>query len=256
MFAKLIVINLIAVLSYMTLWFGVSRWRKQLNVVDVAWGGGFALVAWLVAAQQPSGRSWLIAVLVSLWALRLVSHLARRVLKGGEDPRYKELSAKWRGHFWLRAFVSVFVLQGLLVVLISLPVTMAAGRQLDGLTWLSIVGTVIWAIGFMVEGMADRQLRTFIGQPANRGKVMDRGLWHYSRHPNYFGELTQWWGIGLIALQASYGWIGLAGPLTLTLLLLFVSGVPMIENRRKADPAYRAYMRRTSRLVPLPPRRG
>lgn len=256
MIGRLLLINLIAVLLYMTLWFGVGRWRKKLNTVDVAWGSGFALVAWLVVIQQPSIRSWLIAILVSLWALRLTNHLARRVFSSGEDPRYKELSDKWRGNFWLRAYFSIFVLQGLLVVIISLPISLAASQSYPMLSWLSVVGVLIWLVGFVVESVGDRQLRQFVSQPTNRGKVMDTGLWRYSRHPNYFGEMTQWWGIGVIGLQTSWGVVGLLGPLVLTVLLRFVSGVPMIENRRKADPAYRRYMARTSMLVPLPPRRA
>lgn len=254
MLGNLLLMNAIIMVLYMTLWFFVGRWRKQLNVVDIAWGGGFALLAWLVAISEPSARTILIAGLVSLWALRLISHLAPRVWKQGEDPRYKELSQKWRGNFWRRAFFSIFMLQGLLVVLISLPVTVAAGEQHPELGWLSVVGAAIWAIGFGIETAADRQLRDFVKHKANKGKLMDQGLWRYSRHPNYFGEMTQWWAIGLIALQVSGGWLGLLGPLTLTILLLFVSGVPMIEKRRRNDPAYRAYMQRTSVIIPLPPK--
>ncbi len=230
---------------------------NNLNTVDAAWGSGFALVAWLVAIQQPSARSLLIAVLVSVWAARITNHLVRRVFSSGEDPRYAELSAKWQGNFWLRAYVTIFLLQGVLVVLISLPVTVAAGgAQLDNLGWLSVLGAAIWAVGFGIEAAADRQLRDFIANKPPKGAVMDQGLWKYSRHPNYFGEMVQWWAIGLIALQVSYGWIGLLGPLTLTYLLLFVSGIPMIENRKKNDPPYRRYMQRTSMLIPLPPRKG
>lgn len=255
MIGHLLIVNLIAVWLYMTLWFVVGRWRKKLNTVDVAWGSGFALVAWLVVIQQPSARSWLIAGLVTIWTLRLTNHLARRVFSSGEDPRYRELSGKWRGNFWLRAYFSIFMLQGLLVVIVSLPITLAASQPYAALSWLSGVGALIWLVGFTLEAIGDRQLRQFVSQPANKGKVMDQGLWRYSRHPNYFGEMTQWWGIGVIGLQTTGGVIGLLGPLTLTLLLRFVSGVPMIENRRKADPAYRRYMARTSMLMPLPPRR-
>ncbi len=255
MVTKLLLINLGVVLAYMAAWFVVGYRKKQLNTVDVAWGSGFAIIAWLVTLQQPSARSLLIAVLVSIWAARITNHLGRRVFSSGEDPRYKELSSKWKGNFWRRASFSIFMLQGVLVVIISLPVTIAAGEQNANLGWLSAIGATLWLIGFVVESVGDRQLRRFVANKANRGKVMDQGLWRYSRHPNYFGEMVQWWAIGLIALQVSYGWIGLLGPLTLTYLLLFISGVPLIENRRKSDPAYRRYMERTSMIVPLPPKK-
>jgi steroid 5-alpha reductase family enzyme len=122
------------------------------------------------------------------------------------------------------------------------------------LAWLTWLGAGLWLVGFVVESVADRQLAAFIKDKSNKGKVLDTGLWRYSRHPNYFGELLQWWAIGLIAAQTAYGWIGFAGPLLLTILIVFVSGIPPIENRRRDNPAYQDYKRRTSRLVPLPRR--
>jgi steroid 5-alpha reductase family enzyme len=255
MITKLLIWSVTAVLVYMSLWFLVAKRRGKLNTVDVAWGSSFALIAWLVAWQAPTARAVLIAVLVSVWALRITSHLARRVFGGQEDPRYARLSKRWKGSFWLRAYVSIFVLQGLLVAVISLPVILAASTQNDNLAVLSVFGAAIWAVGFGIEAAADRQLRDFVNYKPNRGKVMDLGLWRYSRHPNYFGEMIQWWGIAVIALQTQYGWIGLLGPLTLTLLLLFVSGVPTIENPRKNDKAYQEYRRRTSVIIPWPPKK-
>ena len=253
---NLIFVNIVAMLVYMSLWFLVGWRRKKLNTVDVAWGSGFAIIAWLVAWQAPSARSTVIAVLVSVWALRITSHLARRVFGGKEDPRYARLSKQWKGNFWLRAYFSIFILQALLVVLISLPIIFATGEQHADLGGLTVLGAAIWVIGFGIEAAADRQLRDFVANKANKGLVMDMGLWRYSRHPNYFGEMMQWWGIGVIALQAENGWIGLLGPLTLTVLLLFVSGVPMIEKPRKNDERYQDYRRRTSMVVPLPPKKA
>lgn len=256
MITNLILLSVAAVVAYMSLWFLVGRWRKKLNTVDVAWGSGFALVAWLVVWQEPTARSVLIAILVSVWALRITNHLARRVFGGKEDPRYAAITKKWRGNFWLRAYFSVFILQGLLIVLITLPIVFATGQQNENLAVLSVFGAALWAVGFGIEAAADRQLREFVSYKPNKGKVMDMGLWRYSRHPNYFGELTQWWAIGIIALQAHNGWIGLIGPLTLTILILFVSGVPPIENARKSDKAYQEYRRRTSMLILLPPKKA
>jgi steroid 5-alpha reductase family enzyme len=254
MLGELISRAMIVLLVYMSLWFAVAKARKQLNYVDAAWGGGFVLTAWLVATDQPSARTLLLAILISLWGLRIAYHLTRRVLKSGEDPRYQEMSKKWGGAFWPRAYLSVFILQGALILLICLPVFVITGEQNSDLAALSVLGTAIWFAGFAIESIADWQLKDFLSDKANKGKVMDQGLWRYSRHPNYLGELTQWWAIGIIALQVHNGWIGLLGPLTLTILIVFVSGIPPIEKRKKSDPAYAEYMRKTSPLILWPPK--
>jgi steroid 5-alpha reductase family enzyme len=253
MIAKLLIVDAVLLLVYMTLCFLLAWGRRRLDTVDTAWGLGFVAIAWAVELQRASPRSLLIAILVSLWGIRLAVHIGRRSLgRDSDDRRYAELSAKWRGNFWLEAYLRVFLLQGALVWLVSLPVVMAAGSRIAGLSWLSVAGAVIWLIGFGFETAADRQLANFL-QLQDRPKVLQTGLWRYSRHPNYFGELTQWWAIGLIALQARGGWLGLAGPLVLSLLIIFVSGIPPIEKRRQKDPEYRAYRDRTSPLIPLPP---
>ena len=252
--ATILGVNAALLLAYMTLWYLVAFKKRRLDVVDTVWGLGFVVVAWSSLLQHPVQRSLLIAVLVSLWGIRLAVHIWRRSQRrGSEDPRYSELSAKWQGNFWLRAYFSVFLLQGLLVWIISLPIDLEANRQINGLNWLSITGTLVWLIGFSFEAIADRQLTTFLRQQ-DHPKVMQTGLWRYSRHPNYFGELVQWWGIGIIALQVSNGWIGLIGPLTLSGLIIFVSGIPPIERRRQKDRAYRDYQQRTSVLIPWPSR--
>lgn len=251
---ELLAQGLLALLVYMSFWFAFAKAFKRLAIVDIAWGGGFILLACMVVAQEKSARTMLIAFLVTIWGSRLIYHLGRRVIKNGEDKRYVELSKKWQGNFWLRAYLSVFVLQGVLVLIVGLPIIVASNEQNENLGILSVLGTAIWAVGFIIESTADRQLRKFTSKKSNNGKIMDQGLWVYSRHPNYFGELTQWWGIAIIALQVKNGWIGLIGPLTLTYLILFVSGIPPIERQKKKDPAYLRYMKRTSPLIPWPPK--
>lgn len=254
MIIRTLIIAAILLLIYMTVWFFVAKRRKQLNVVDVAWGGGFVLVAWTVYILDQDARTLLIAVLVSLWGLRIMMHLGQRVLSGHEDPRYDEIRRKWRGNIWAKAYRSIFLLQGLLILLISLPVIMAANDGMVGALWMTRIGTLIWVVGFLIELTADAQLARFVRNRTDKNAVMETGLWRYSRHPNYFGEVVQWWAIGLIALRAPYGWIGLAGPLLLTILIEFVSGIPPIEKRKKSNPAYADYMHRTSRLVLWPPK--
>ncbi len=251
---RILVVNAVLAILYMTAWFFVAYRRKRLDTVDTAWGLGFVLLAWSSAAQQTNPRSLIVAALVSIWGVRLSAHIGARSLKNrNDDPRYVELSRKWRGNFWRRAYVSIFIVQGALVWVISLPAALAGGLQLSGWQWLAVAGGIVWLVGFGFETVADYQLRTFL-RDKRHPKVLRTGLWRYSRHPNYFGELLMWWGIGVMALQASYGWVGLVGPFTLTILILFVSGIPPIERRRAKDPAYQEYQKHTSVLVPLPPR--
>lgn len=248
-------INAALLLAYMSLWFVAARLRKRLDTVDIAWGLGFVVVAWASALLRHSTRSWVIAVLVSIWGLRLASHIYRRAKTKKEDPRYEDLARKWKGNFWLRAYLSIFLLQGLLIWVVSLPIVMATNHQLRDWSWLTVAGGLVWLTGFVIEAVADRQLAGYLRLP-KKPKVLQKGLWKYSRHPNYFGELTQWWGIGIIALQAHRGWIGLLGPAVLSVLIVFVSGIPPIEKRRAKDPAYRAYQKKTSPLILLPQKKS
>ncbi len=254
MITKLLLLNALALFIYMSLFFTVARARNRIDTVDTAWGLGFVVSAWLVAVQAPSTRSLVIAALVSVWGFRLANHIWQRGKVKGEDPRYTELADKWKGNLWFRAYLSIFLTQGLLIWMVGLPIVMAAGTELSGYSWLTILGAVIWLNGFVIESIADRQLGAFI-RTKNHPKLLQTGLWKYSRHPNYYGELVQWWGIGVIALQVHYGYIGLIGPLTISTLIIFISGIPPIERRKSKDPEYRDYMRRTSPLIPLPPRK-
>lgn len=250
--AALIAWNAAALLIYMSVVFAIAYKRKRLDTVDAAWGGGFVVAAWLVAGLEPQVRTLLIAILIDIWAIRLTSHIMERSKHCGEDdPRYTAIAAKWgKKNYWARAYVSIFLLQGALVLLISLPAVFAAGASLSFAGPLTVLGTLVWIAGFAIEATADSQLQQFLSAKNNKGKVLDKGLWHYSRHPNYLGEITQWYGIGIIACSASYGWIGLLGPLVLNFIIRFVSGVPPIEKRKQQDPAYQKYMQHTNALLP------
>lgn len=250
--AALIGWNAAALLLYMTVVFVIAYKRKRLDTVDIAWGGAFVVAAAMVAGLEPQPSTILILLLVNVWAIRLSSHIMDRAKKHTQDdPRYTEIAKKWgKQNYWQRAFASIFLLQGALALIVSLPTVFAAGEPLELAIPIMIVGTIVWLIGFMTEVLADRQLRQFLNQATNKGKVLNRGLWRYSRHPNYLGEITQWYGIGIIACSSSYGWIGLIGPLTLNILIRFVSGVPPIERRKAKDPAYKAYMQTTWPILP------
>jgi steroid 5-alpha reductase family enzyme len=230
---------------------------RDASIVDIFWGLGFgmiAIVGWALADGVPARRK-LVTILTVIWGLRLAVHLLVRNWGGGEDYRYRAMRRRWGERFPVISLVTVFGLQGALMWIVSLPVQAAqAATAPDALTWVDGLGVVLWLVGFSFEVVGDWQLRRFKGDPDNKGRVMDRGLWRYTRHPNYFGDAALWWGLGVIALSAR-GWWSLAGPLVMTVLLLRVSGVPLLERRmQRTRPDYEEYARRTSAFVPLPPK--
>lgn len=253
---RLLAINLLVITVYMSIWFVLSLSKKRLDLVDTAWGGGFIVIAYGCFLHNPSFYTLLTALLVAAWGARLMLHIYRRNRDKDNDPRYEALSAKWAAQtFWLRAYVSIFLLQGVLIVLISLPVTVLALPGSHHHPLLVALGVIVWFAGVSVETAADAQLSRFLRQRTADQKVMDKGLWGLSRHPNYFGEVLGWWGIGIIAIGAPYSLLAWLGPLTITYLIVYVSGIPPLEKRKKDDPAYQAYAARTSRFIPLPPKK-
>ena len=249
------VVNLVVVIAYITGWFIVGKQQNRLDVADIAWGGGFAFMAVSSFLLHRSVTTGLLLFLVVIWGARLAKHIFMRNRHKAPDKRYDELSAKWpKRSFWLRAYLSVFLGQGLLIFLVGLPVTLSASASGVRSVLAIIAGLIFWATGFYFEYMGDRQLRVFLSDASNKGKVMQQGLWRYSRHPNYFGEMVMWVGIGIIAIGGGASWFAFAGPAIISYLLIFVSGVPPLERRYKTDPAYQAYAERTSIFIPLPPK--
>lgn len=250
----------VLVAAYMTAWFVVALLKRDNSVADVAWGLGFVLVAAFTFFRRSSlALPLLVTSLVAIWGLRLSFHIFRRNLKKGEDPRYAKWRKDWGRAFFWRSFFQVFLLQGFFLLIISSPVvSINAGRGLSpsrGWPW-TLAGTLVWIAGFVFEAVGDAQLARFKRDPSNKGRIMDRGLWRLTRHPNYFGESLMWWGLFLVALQAPYGWATVVSPLLITFLLVKVSGVPMLERRYAGNPEFQAYARRTSAFVPRPPRRS
>jgi len=241
-------------LVYVTGWFLVALAIKRNDVADVAWGMGFvtASLAAFIKTGNYSFTAILVTILVTIWGLRLSWHIGLRNSKKSEDYRYKAWRDSWGKWFVLRTYFQVFLFQGFLMLLVVSPVFVIYTHATSGVYSLAIAGVLIWVFGFLFESIGDRQLKDFIANPKNKGHVMDKGLWQYTRHPNYFGEVTQWWGVGVIALTCSYGWLGLMGPAVITFLIVKVSGVPLLEEKYKDNPEYQAYKRRTSVLIPLP----
>nr|WP_017940613.1 MULTISPECIES: DUF1295 domain-containing protein [unclassified Thioalkalivibrio] len=244
-----------AALALMTAVWAASVVRRDASLVDRFWGVGFVLVTlvWWGLSGGPLQALWIV-IPVLLWGLRLSAFITWRNWGHGEDGRYTDMRAgRSDGAFAARSLVTIFWLQGALVAVIGLP--MLAVIQADGLWWpLAAVGLLAWATGLFFEAVADAQMARFRADPASRGQVMDRGLWRYSRHPNYFGEIVVWIGFGLLALAAG-GWWAVPSAVLMILLILRVSGVTLLERRlHESRPGYADYVRRTNTLIPGPPR--
>jgi steroid 5-alpha reductase family enzyme len=241
---------------YMSLWFIISILKKRNDIADVAWGLGFIILAWTsyIISMNFNLRGLLVVVLVSIWGLRLAWHIYSRNKGKTEDYRYLAWRQEWGNWFYLRSYFQVYILQGIFLFLIILPVLIINNNLGKVIGALDVVGVLVWLIGFFFEVVGDAQLSNFIKNPENKGKLMQRGLWQYTRHPNYFGEVTQWWGIWLIALSVPNGWLSIIGPLTITILILKVSGIPMLEKKMENNPEFAEYKRRTSIFIPKLPK--
>ncbi len=247
-----------AILTAATLVWGLSLTLRDTSVADVGWGLGFVLIGWVYGVLSPAltPRSWLVAGLVTLWGARLSWHILRRNRGHGEDPRYRAMRASQGPAFWWRSLFTVFWLQGAILWFVALPLLVAVrATRPAALTSVDGLGVLLFAVGFGFEVVGDRQLVRFRADPANRGKVLEDGLWRYTRHPNYFGDATLWWGLYIVAAGTPGGWLTVLSPSLLTLLLLRVSGVTLLEKGLKASkPGYRDYIARTPAFVPWFPR--
>ena len=251
-------VGLGAILTVLTLVWMVSVKRRDASIADICWGLGFVLLAWLYGFLSPALtlRSWLVAVLITLWGTRLSQHIFRRNRGKGEDPRYQAMRASHGRAFWWHSLFTVFWLQGALLWFVALPLLVSVrATQPAALTAVDGLGAMLFAVGFAFEVVGDYQLEGFRAEPSNRGKVLDRGLWRYTRHPNYFGDATMWWGMYAIAASTPGGWLTVLSPALMTLLLMRVSGVTLLEDSLKlSKPGYRAYIARTPAFFPWFPR--
>lgn len=242
---------------FVVLWL-VSLRLRDASIVDIFWGLGFVAATWTahVVSGNESLRAWITCAMVTIWGVRLAVHLARRNLGHGEDYRYRAMREKHGSGFPLVSLGTVFLLQAVLLWIIALPAQAVHGPGAVGPPgWIDAIGVAAWTIGLAFEWIGDVQLARFKASASSKGAVMDRGLWRYSRHPNYFGNFLLWWGIGLMAVAAGAWWT-LVGPALLTFLLLRVSGVVLLESTITARrPGYREYVERTSAFVPWFPRR-
>lgn len=239
------------VFVYMTFWYVISLLFRRADVADIAWWLWFL---WVVISSfllnWIAFDVWFLATcLVSVWALRLSFHIFLRNKWKTEDYRYKNWRDMWWRWFFLRSFFQIFILQGFLLLLISSPVVVInvfrPSFWLAGLLWI-----ILWIIGFLFETVGDYQLSVFKKDPFNKGKLLQSGLWSITRHPNYFGEVLQWWALWFFTLSTSYFLFGLIGPITITVLILFVSGIPMLERKMSSHPDFALYAQKTNKFFP------
>jgi steroid 5-alpha reductase family enzyme len=243
----------IAAAAFLT-WL-LSLVKHNVSIVDSLWSLLFLLAAgaYAVAAPALGPRSTMVLVLVAIWALRLSIYITGRNWGAGEDRRYQAIRARNEPHFALKSLYLVFALQAVLAWIVSLPLY-AGIKSSSSLGILDLAGSILWLLGFCFEAIGDWQLARFKADPANHGRVMDRGLWRYTRHPNYFGEFVLWWGFYLIAFAAD-AWWSIASPMLMSVLLLRVSGVTLLEKDiAERRPAYADYKKRTNAFLPGPQR--
>lgn len=257
-FSGLFLNGFLVTIGALTLLWLVSLAITDASIIDIYWGCGFVIIAWFYAYsigfEEIGTRGQVLLGMISLWGLRLGAYLAKRNLGKGEDFRY----AQWRQDngqkWWWLSFFRVFLLQGALLWIISslyVPAFSIGGE----LSWLEYIGIVLWAIGFYFEAIGDAQMMAFKANPDNKGKVMNTGLWRYTRHPNYFGDALLWWGFFCFCLAHPDGIKYIYAPALMSLLLVKVSGVAMLERTlKKTKPKYAEYIRRTSAFIPMPPK--
>ena len=249
----------LVLLAYMSGMYVVGLLARDNSLVDVAYGPAFVVAgwsAWWAAGQPFHFRPLLVLALITCWGLRLGLHLGFRHRGRGEDFRYRTFREAWGKTILWRSFVQIYLLQGLVVLVILTPALLAAAAPGGGPRALDAVGTLVFTVGLFFEAVGDWQMLRFKRDPANRGRLIQSGLWRYTRHPNYFGEALLWWGVFLVGLGSPLGLWGLISPLTIAFLLLKVSGIPMLEAKYANDPEFLAYKARTNAFFPWFPRNG
>ena len=252
MSATLFFLQIAAVFVYMHLWFIYAVVKRRNDIADVAWGLGFVMLASIGLIANFNLKTVVVWVLVTFWGVRLASHIYKRFRKHDkEDRRYLKWRKDWGKNWLFWSWLKVFIAQGFFMTLVALPIIIVAHYQEANWSIVNIIGIGVWLFGFVFEAIADKQLKDFIQRPKkpSEGHIMKIGLWKYTRHPNYFGEAIIWWGMWLIAF-GEYWWLAILGPVTITLLLRFVSGVPLAEAGFKDDPEFREYAKKTPAMFP------
>ena len=259
-FIEIYLYALLVIMIMMSLLWIASIVLHNVSIVDLFWGAGFVLAAgfYFLATGEVTTRKIILLSLVSIWGLRLSSYLAWRNIGKGEDFRYQEFRKKYgEKRYWWISFFQTFLLQGVLMWLISAPLLGAQFHgQEKGIGIIDFLGIAIWFLGFIFEAGGDFQLARFRSDPKNKGRVLETGFWKYTRHPNYFGDSAVWWGFGILCL-ATGSWLPVLGSVLMTLLIIKVSGVALLEKSLTVTkPEYREYVEKTSSFFPWFPKKS
>jgi len=254
--------------GYIFIAFIVGTIKKNNGIMDIFYGPGFfvlaltSLVFYFILNNSIEIRQIIITILVFIWSLRLATYVFIRNRGKPEDYRYKAMRERWKTNIVWKSFTKIYLFQGLIIFIVAFPVWFTnistnppLGDLLDftGITlW---IGVLIWLIGFLFETFGDYQLYNFKKEPNNKGKVLDKGLWRYIQHPNYFGEVIQWWGIFIIAIAVPFGFISIVGPIFISYMIIKVSGIRLLEKHFEGDDKYADYIRRTSSSFPWFPKK-
>jgi steroid 5-alpha reductase family enzyme len=255
--------TLFGLFIYMNIAFLVSIIKKDNGTADIFYGGGFIVIAILsFILTDAKTVAFILTLLISIWGIRLMTRIFLRNRKKSEDYRYKKYREEWKGNFILRSYLQIYMAQGLVIYIVSLPTIFLANFALAPYNLiLMTIGIVGWLIGFLFETIADLQLDKFIKKPKNKGKLLTQGLWKYSRHPNYFGESLIWWSVAVFALGAIYSYLDISSflillsPILITYTLLNYSGIPMLEKKSKEKEGWGEYKRKTSSFIPWFPKK-
>jgi steroid 5-alpha reductase family enzyme len=243
------------IVTYVSIWYLIALLKQRNDVADIAWGLGYVLVCmYLFGFHSKEPISLLLYALVTLWGLRLSIHIYARNKGKQEDFRYKQWRAEWCKTFYWRSFLQVFLLQGIILMIIISPIIFSTTIELQTFSGLTFIGVALWIVGYFFQAVGDYQLKVFSTQRKSRDEIIQTGLWKYSRHPNYFGEILMWWSIYCIVLPFDNSWWFIISPVTITYLLLFVSGVPLLEAKYKGNKAFDSYKQRTNAVFPWFPK--
>ena len=243
------------ILMYTSGWFIYSVIKKRNDVADIAWGLGFIVICGYLffSSNHTTLLATIVYCLVGIWGFRLSVHIYARNRNKPEDFRYRQMRNQWNGSELLQTYCKVFLLQGLLMLFIASPLLMVSLVTTEVWNLFTFFGLYIWLIGFLFQVIGDWQLQQFCSSK-KPGEIMQSGLWKYTRHPNYFGEIAMWWGIFCMIIPSADNWYSMIGPITITYLLVYVSGVPLMEKKYKGNPIYELYKKRTSKLIPWFPK--
>lgn len=257
-FFSSLIATAIVIFVFMTFFYLLSLILKRTDIVDIAWGLGFIFLTYslFLRAPESTNRLLLLSALVVVWGLRLAIHIYSRNKGKEEDFRYKNFKKKWGKNFWWKSYINIFLLQGFLMLTISIPLIYRFTFPTGQLLILDYVGIAVWIFGFLFELVADIQLNKFISKKKKgetKGRFLRKGLWSLTRHPNYFGEVALWWGIWIISVDFlnPTTLLTVIGPLTITYLIINVSGVPLLEEKYEGVKEWEEYKKKVPKFLPL-----